>query len=78
MLSAGRPAYRCTMQYRTRPAPCAHCGDTVLIAADTPLRLFGRRIGAAAVARLEHADPGPADEVFDGVDDACTRPRVRR
>lgn len=66
------------MQFRTRPAPCAHCGDTVLVAEQTPLKLFGFRLGKPAVSRLEHADPAPDGEVFDGVDDACHREPVRR
>lgn len=68
---------RVTTEYRTRSAPCAHCGDTVLIAQTAPLKLLGFRFGKEVESHLEHADPSPGGEVFDGVDDACTRTRVR-
>ncbi len=62
--------------HRVRPAPCSHCGDTVLVVEQHLGRLFGVRAGRKVTQRLEHADPGPDDEVFDGVDDACRRSRV--
>ncbi len=66
------------MQYRTRPAPCTHCGDTVLVAERPALKLFGYSLGKPSAGGLEHADPSPDGDVFDGVDDSCHRPPVRR
>lgn len=66
------------VDYRPRGTPCTHCGDTVLIGVQAPLKLWGFRIGKGGDGRLEHAGPGPNDEIFDGVDDACTRPPVTR
>lgn len=40
-------------------------------------RMLGMRLKDEPVVRLEHADPGPDGELFDGVDGACRRPRVR-
>jgi hypothetical protein len=64
------------MDFRPRPAPCTHCGDTVLVATRPPTKLFGLKIGKGAIERLEHADPSPSGEVYDGVDDSCHRDRV--
>jgi hypothetical protein len=50
----------------------------VVIAEERPIgKLFGIKLGRGTKIRLEHADPGPHDEVFDAVDDGCRRPRVR-
>ncbi|MHA3703828.1 hypothetical protein ACXR2U_16775 [Jatrophihabitans sp. YIM 134969] len=65
------------MDYRPRPAPCSHCGDTVLIATRQPTKVLGIKFGKPAPDRLEHADPSPDGELFDGVDDACHRAPVR-
>jgi hypothetical protein len=62
--------------YRRRPAPCTHCGDTVLIVERQVGSLFGRNLRWAPKVRLEHADAGPDGEVFDAVDERCRRPRV--
>ena len=65
--------------YRPRRAPCTHCGDTVLIVEAQIGSLFGMKLrGVAPKVRLEHADPGPVDDVFDAVDDGCHRPPVTR
>ena len=65
--------------YRPRRAPCTHCGDTVLIVEAQIGSLFGMKLrGVAPKVRLEHADPGPVDDVFDAVDDGCRRPPVTR
>lgn len=64
--------------YHRRSTPCTHCGDAVLIAEERRIgKLFGIKLGRATKIRLEHADPGPDDEVFDAVDDGCRRPPVR-
>ena len=65
------------MQFTTRPAPCSHCGDTVLVVAHQELKLAGLRVSKGHIDRLEHADPSPDGETHDGVDDACRRARVR-
>ena len=78
---AAFPARRQTgrVQYRARDTFCSHCGDTVVIAEPPPLRGFGWKFRKPKVeaTRLEHADPSPDGEVFDGVDSACRRDPVR-
>jgi hypothetical protein len=64
--------------YHRRPAPCTHCGDTVLVVETQVGKLFGLNLRRVPTIRLEHADPGPGGEVFDAVDDGCGRPRVAR
>lgn len=64
--------------YQRRQSPCTHCGDTVLIVERRIGKLFGFNFGRMPNIRLEHADPGPAGEVFDPVDDGCRRPPVTR
>ena len=64
--------------YHRRPAPCTHCGDTVLVVEKQIGKLFGLNLLRAPKIRLEHADPGPGGHVFDAVDDGCRRPRVSR
>jgi hypothetical protein len=62
---------------RVRATPCTGCGDTVLVIERRLGRMLGMRLKDQPAVRLEHADPGPDGEVFDGVDGACRRPRVR-
>lgn len=62
--------------YHRRPAPCTHCGDTVLVVETQIGKLFGLSLVRAPKIRLEHADPGPGGDVFDAVDEGCRRPRV--
>ena len=80
-------AYRClsprastvgavSTTYHRRPAPCTHCGDAVLVVEAQTGTLFGVNLRRPPKVRLEHADPGPVDDVFDTVDDGCHRPRV--
>jgi hypothetical protein len=60
------------------PAPCTHCGDTVLVVEAQIGKLFGLNLRRAPKIRLEHADPGPGGDVFDAVDAGCRRPLVAR
>lgn len=64
------------VEHHTRPAPCSHCGDTVLLVSRAALKLFGLRVTKGEVDRVEHADPSPDGEVFDGVDADCHRAPV--
>lgn len=68
------------VNHRPRRARCSHCGDVVLIAERTNRTLWGmpfmRRVDPKNNITLEHADPGPDGETFDGVDDDCRRPPV--
>ena len=62
--------------YRPRAAACSGCGDVVLVSEFTTGKIFGSRAVKKPTVRLEHADPGPAGEVFDAVDVGCRRPHV--
>ena len=62
--------------FQRRNAPCTHCGDVVLVSEDRLGKLFGLDMRRKPKIRLQHADPSPDGEAFDGVDAACRRPRV--
>jgi hypothetical protein len=64
------------VRYHPRPARCTNCGDVVLVAEHSVGSIFGLRVVKAPQIRLEHADPGPDGELFDGVDEGCRRPRA--
>jgi hypothetical protein len=49
----------------------------VLIVETRVSKMMGFTLRWAPKIRLEHADPAPNGEVFDGVDDACHRARIR-
>ena len=63
--------------YQRRPAPCSHCGDVVLVAQRRMPKLFGADLGWGPKAWVEHADPSPAGETDDPVDEHCRRAPVR-
>jgi hypothetical protein len=48
----------------------------VLICEGQVGKLFGLDLLWKPKIWLQHADPGPAGEVFDAVDDGCRRPPV--